>query len=72
VGSAASLSLYRPEHLSEVTPRMWKLYADTAAEEGYQGDPRELRLCAHICVADSDAEAYELGRNFLLAARADV
>ena len=48
----------------EVTPRMWKLYADTAAEEGYQATPENYGYAIRICVADSDAEAYELGRHF--------
>ena len=48
----------------EVTPRIWKLYAETAAEEGYQATPEHYGYMIRICVADSDAEAYELGRNF--------
>jgi alkanesulfonate monooxygenase SsuD/methylene tetrahydromethanopterin reductase-like flavin-dependent oxidoreductase (luciferase family) len=48
----------------EVTPRMWKLYADTAAEEGYRATPANYGYAIRICAADSDAEAYELGRNF--------
>jgi alkanesulfonate monooxygenase SsuD/methylene tetrahydromethanopterin reductase-like flavin-dependent oxidoreductase (luciferase family) len=48
----------------EVTPRMWQLYADTAAEEGYQATPENYGYAIRICVADSDAEAYELGRHF--------
>jgi len=43
---------------------MWKLYAQTAAEEGYQATPENYGYAIRVCAADNNAEAYELGRNF--------
>ena len=48
----------------EITPRIWKLYADTAAKEGYTATDENYGYAIRICVADTDEQAYEQGRHF--------
>jgi alkanesulfonate monooxygenase SsuD/methylene tetrahydromethanopterin reductase-like flavin-dependent oxidoreductase (luciferase family) len=48
----------------EITPRMWQLYADTAAEAGYAASDDNYGYVMRICVADTDEQAYEQGRHF--------
>ena len=47
----------------EGTPEIWKLYTDTAAEEGYTPTNENLGYLQRICVADSDEKAYEEGKH---------
>lgn len=47
----------------EATPEIWKLYTDTAAEEGYVPTRENFGYLQRICVADSDEKAYEEGKN---------
>ena len=47
----------------EATPEIWKLYTDTAAEEGYTATNENLGYLQRICVADSDEKAYEEGKH---------
>jgi alkanesulfonate monooxygenase SsuD/methylene tetrahydromethanopterin reductase-like flavin-dependent oxidoreductase (luciferase family) len=47
------------------TLRMWKLYGDTAAEAGYQVGPENFGFLQKLVVADSDEEAYELGKGHM-------
>ena len=48
----------------ESTPSMWKLYEDTAAEEGYTPTEENFGYAIRVFVADSDEKAYEEGRQF--------
>ena len=48
----------------EATPKMWQLYRDAAAEEGYTTTPENFGYAIRMCVADTDEKAYEEGRNF--------
>jgi len=48
----------------EITPRIWKLYADTATAEGYKATEENYGYAIRIYVADTDAQAYEQGRHF--------
>jgi alkanesulfonate monooxygenase SsuD/methylene tetrahydromethanopterin reductase-like flavin-dependent oxidoreductase (luciferase family) len=48
----------------EITPRMWQLYADTAAEAGYAASDDNYGYVMRICVADTEAQAYDQGRHF--------
>lgn len=47
----------------EATPAVWKLYTDTAAEEGYTPTRENFGYLQRICVADSDEKAYEEGKH---------
>ena len=47
----------------EATPAIWKLYTDTATEEGYTPTRENFGYLQRICVADSDEKAYEEGRH---------
>ena len=48
----------------EDTKRMWRIYEDTAEEEGYVSTPDNFGYVMQVAVADSDEKAYEDGRNF--------
>ena len=48
----------------EATQKMWKLYEDTAAEEGHTVTSENFGYVMQVCVADSDERAYEEGKNF--------
>ncbi len=48
----------------EGTPHIWKLYEDTAAEEGYTPTRDNFGYLQRIFVADTDEKAYEEGRHF--------
>jgi hypothetical protein len=47
------------------TLKMWNLYGDTAAEMGYQVGPENFGYLQKLVVADSDEEAYELGKGHM-------
>lgn len=47
------------------TMEMWNLYADTAAAEGYQAGPECFGYLQKIVCADTEAEAHELGKNYV-------
>ncbi|HBD10994.1 MAG TPA: LLM class flavin-dependent oxidoreductase [Porticoccaceae bacterium] len=47
------------------TVEMWNLYADTAAKEGYQAGPECFGYLQKVVCADTDEEAYELGKNYV-------
>ena len=47
------------------TQRMWTLYGETAAAAGYQVGPENFGYLQKIAVADTEAEAYELGKGFI-------
>ena len=64
MGGLASLPLYRPEHLPGGDTEDVEAVRGYAAEEGYQATAANYGYAIRVCVADSEAEAYELGRNF--------
>jgi alkanesulfonate monooxygenase SsuD/methylene tetrahydromethanopterin reductase-like flavin-dependent oxidoreductase (luciferase family) len=47
------------------TRRMWDLYGETAAEQGYQVGPENFGYLQKVVIADSDEEAYELGKGHM-------
>lgn len=47
------------------TRQMWDLYGNTAAEEGYQVGPENFGYLQKLVVADTDEEAYELGKGHM-------
>lgn len=47
------------------TRRMWDLYGQTAQEEGYQVGPENFGYLQKLVVADTDEEAYELGKGHM-------
>jgi alkanesulfonate monooxygenase SsuD/methylene tetrahydromethanopterin reductase-like flavin-dependent oxidoreductase (luciferase family) len=47
------------------TRRMWDLYGQTAQEAGYQVGPENFGYLQKIVIADSDEEAYELGKGHM-------
>ncbi len=47
------------------TKKMWDLYGETAAQMGYQIGPENFGYLQKIVVADSDEEAYELGKGHM-------
>lgn len=47
------------------TMEMWNLYADTAAAEGYQAGPECYGYLQRVVCADTEEEAYELGKNYV-------
>ena len=49
----------------EPTLEMIKLYADTAAEEGYQFGPENIGYLQRIVVAETEEKAQELGKGFM-------
>jgi alkanesulfonate monooxygenase SsuD/methylene tetrahydromethanopterin reductase-like flavin-dependent oxidoreductase (luciferase family) len=46
----------------QATAHMWQLYGETAARMGYQIGPENFGYFQKLIVADSDEEAYELGK----------
>jgi alkanesulfonate monooxygenase SsuD/methylene tetrahydromethanopterin reductase-like flavin-dependent oxidoreductase (luciferase family) len=48
----------------DVTPDMWKLYRDTAEQEGYTPTSENFGYAIRAVVADSDERAYEEGKHF--------
>ena len=44
---------------------LWDLYADTAAEEGYQAGPENFGYLLPIFVAETDEKALEIGKGFI-------
>src|ERR1700737_3282210 len=49
----------------EPTLEMWRMYTDRAAEMGYQAGPENFGYLQPIFVHETEAQADELGRNFL-------
>jgi alkanesulfonate monooxygenase SsuD/methylene tetrahydromethanopterin reductase-like flavin-dependent oxidoreductase (luciferase family) len=49
----------------EPTVEMWNLYADIAAQEGYQAGPENFGYLQQVCVAETEEKAQELGKSFL-------
>ena len=49
----------------EPTVEMVNLYADTAAEEGYQAGPENFGYLQRVVVAETEEKAQELGKGFL-------
>ncbi len=49
----------------EPTLEMVKLYADTAAQEGYQSGPENFGYLQRVIVAETEDKAQELGKAFL-------
>jgi alkanesulfonate monooxygenase SsuD/methylene tetrahydromethanopterin reductase-like flavin-dependent oxidoreductase (luciferase family) len=49
------------------TCEMWDIYADRAAELGYQAGPQNFGYLASTFVADTDEKAQELGKGFVWA-----
>jgi alkanesulfonate monooxygenase SsuD/methylene tetrahydromethanopterin reductase-like flavin-dependent oxidoreductase (luciferase family) len=49
----------------EPTLEMVKLYADTAAQEGYQYGPENFGYLQRVIVAETEEKAQELGRGFM-------
>ncbi len=49
----------------EPTLEMVKLYADTAAQEGYQSGPENFGYLQRVIVAETEEKAQELGKAFL-------
>ena len=49
----------------EPTAEMLNLYADTAAEEGYQAGPENFGYLQRVVVAETEEKAQELGKGFL-------
>jgi alkanesulfonate monooxygenase SsuD/methylene tetrahydromethanopterin reductase-like flavin-dependent oxidoreductase (luciferase family) len=47
------------------TLKMWNLYGDTAAEMGYQVGPENFGYLQKLVVADTDEEAYEMGKGHM-------
>ena len=47
----------------EGTPEIWKLYEETAAEEGYTPTRENFGYMQRICVADTDEKAYGEGKH---------
>jgi len=47
------------------TAKMWKLYGDTAQRMGYQVGPENFGYFQKVVVADTDEEAYELGKGHI-------
>jgi alkanesulfonate monooxygenase SsuD/methylene tetrahydromethanopterin reductase-like flavin-dependent oxidoreductase (luciferase family) len=47
------------------TARMWNLYGQTAARMGYQIGPENFGYFQKLIVADTDEEAYELGKGHI-------
>ena len=47
------------------TAELWDLYADTAAEHGYQAGPENFGYLVPTFVADTEEKAQELGRGFV-------
>ena len=43
---------------------LWDLYADTAAEEGYQAGPENFGYLVPLFVADTEEKAQEIGRGY--------
>ena len=44
---------------------MWNLYADIAAQEGYQAGPENFGYLQQVCVAETEENGQELGKSFL-------
>ncbi len=49
----------------EPTVEMVNLYADVAAQEGYQAGPENFGYLQNICVAETEEKAQELARGFV-------
>ncbi len=49
----------------EPTAELWRIYAETAAKEGYQAGPENFGYLQPIFVGDSQERAEELGKRFL-------
>lgn len=49
----------------QATAHMWNLYGETAAKAGYQVGPENFGYFQKLIVADSDEEAYELGKGHI-------
>jgi alkanesulfonate monooxygenase SsuD/methylene tetrahydromethanopterin reductase-like flavin-dependent oxidoreductase (luciferase family) len=49
----------------EPTVEMWNLYADIAAQEGYQAGPENFGYLQQVYVAETEEKAQELGQAFL-------
>jgi alkanesulfonate monooxygenase SsuD/methylene tetrahydromethanopterin reductase-like flavin-dependent oxidoreductase (luciferase family) len=47
------------------TKKMWDLYGETAAQTGYQIGPENFGYLQKLVLADSDEEAYELGKGHM-------
>lgn len=47
------------------TMEMWNLYADSAAEEGWQAGPECYGYMQKVVCADTEEEAHELGKNYV-------
>ncbi|MBQ0720787.1 MAG: LLM class flavin-dependent oxidoreductase [Gammaproteobacteria bacterium] len=47
------------------TVEMWNLFADTAEKEGYQAGPECFGYMQKVVCADTEEEAYELGKNYV-------
>ena len=47
------------------TLKMWNLYGETAAQTGYQIGPENFGYLQKMVIADSDEEAYELGKGHM-------
>jgi len=49
------------------TAELWDIYADRLAERGIQAGPENFGYVCHVHVADTEARAQEIGRNYLFA-----
>jgi alkanesulfonate monooxygenase SsuD/methylene tetrahydromethanopterin reductase-like flavin-dependent oxidoreductase (luciferase family) len=49
------------------TAELWDIYADRLAKRGIQAGPENFGYVCHVHVADTEARAQEIGRNFLFA-----
>ena len=49
----------------EPTIEMVNLYADVAAQEGYQSGPENFGYMQNICVAETEEKAHEMARGFV-------
>lgn len=49
----------------EPTVEMWNIYAEAAAQEGYQAGPENFGYLQQVFVAESEEKAQELGKSFM-------